>query len=148
MIKKEKAGCIIISKKNPKKILLIQTDYLGNTFSFPKGHLEKGETFEQCALRETQEETGLNVNLIKKIGICEHPDYYCNELGEISFYLADSLFDEIDYSMKVDNSTTIFWVDYDEIPNMNLIDDYKNFYMEHFKEIEEYINNKIKLLKE
>ena len=148
MIEKEKAGCIIISKEDPKKILLVRTDYLNNSFAFPKGHLEYGETFEQCALRETREETGLNVKLIKKIGICKHPDYYGNELGKISFYLADSLLDEVDNNIKIDNSKTIFWINYDKIPIINVIDDYKNFYIEHFKEIEEYINNKIKLLKE
>ena len=69
-------------------------------------------------------------------------------MGKISFYLADSLLDEVDNNIKIDNSKTIFWINYDKIPIMNVIDDYKNFYIEHFKEIEEYINNKIKLLKE
>ena len=61
------------------------------------------------------------------------------------FYLADSLSDEIDYKLKVGNSTTIFWVNYKDIINMNLMEEYKNFYLNHFPEIEEYIKNKIAL---
>ena len=139
MIKKEKGGCIVISKKDPQKILLTKTDYLGDFFVFPKGHLENGESLEECAIRETREETGIKVKIIKELGICKHPDYYCNELGKILFYLAESLSDEIDYNLKEDNSTTIFWINYKEMFNINLAEDYKKFYREHFREIEEYI---------
>lgn len=34
-------------------------------WGFPKGHIERGETKEQTALREVQEETGLRVKLIE-----------------------------------------------------------------------------------
>ena len=142
MIKKEKGGCIIISKENPQKVLLTKTSYFGDFFGFPKGHLENNETLEECAIRETREETGIKVKIIKKLGICERPDYYCNELGDILFYLADSLSDEIDYNLKEDNSTTIFWIDYREVLNINLAEDYKKFYAKHFGEIEEYILSK------
>ena len=53
-----KAGCILINQKN-KKIALVyrqkQKDY-----SFPKGHLEDGESLIECAIRETAEETKRN----------------------------------------------------------------------------------------
>ena len=43
------------------KILLIQ-HWSGN-WSFPKGHMEKGENERQTAIREIKEETGLDVEL-------------------------------------------------------------------------------------
>lgn len=33
-------------------------------WGFPKGHVEKGETFEQTAIRETLEETGIHIQII------------------------------------------------------------------------------------
>lgn len=46
------------------KILLIQ-HWSGN-WSFPKGHMEKGEDERQTAIREIKEETGLDVVLDEK----------------------------------------------------------------------------------
>lgn len=52
----KKAGCILVDR-DKKQIGLVYRDK-HKDFSFPKGHLEEGETLEECALRETEEETG------------------------------------------------------------------------------------------
>ena len=58
-MKKEKScGCIIFDNN---KILLIK-DTKGN-WGFPKGHVEENETEEQTAIRETKEETNLDVEI-------------------------------------------------------------------------------------
>ena len=51
----KKAGCILLSLET-KCIALIYRDRQ-NDYSFPKGHLEKGEDYKTCAIRETAEET-------------------------------------------------------------------------------------------
>lgn len=43
-------------------------------WSFPKGKLEPGESFEDCALREVEEETGLRCRLRRFIGHTEYRD--------------------------------------------------------------------------
>lgn len=51
-------------------------------WDLPKGHREKHESLEACALREVKEETGLKIiQLIKYIGKTEY-DYYDNQLRE------------------------------------------------------------------
>jgi 8-oxo-dGTP pyrophosphatase MutT (NUDIX family) len=37
-------------------------------WSLPKGHIEKGETPEQAALREVKEETGLDARIVAELG--------------------------------------------------------------------------------
>lgn len=62
---------VLIQKDN--KFLLVQegaVDIRG-TWSFPGGKVDEGESFEQAAVRETKEETGLDVRILKKIGIFE-----------------------------------------------------------------------------
>jgi len=40
-------------------------------WSLPKGHVEEGETVEEAALREVQEETGLVADIVAPLGIID-----------------------------------------------------------------------------
>ena len=72
----KKAGCILINKET-KKIALVCRD---NEYSFPKGHLEEGETLIECAIRETREETGHDCKIIDNKEIIV--DCYTTPQGE------------------------------------------------------------------
>lgn len=52
----DRAGIILINKEG--YILLIKGKS-SKKWGFPKGYIEKGETVEECAIREFNEETGL-----------------------------------------------------------------------------------------
>ena len=43
-------------------------------WSFPKGKLEPGETEEQAALREVREETGIEAELGRELGVVSYRD--------------------------------------------------------------------------
>ena len=47
---------------------------LHQDWSYPKGKLDEGETFETAALREVHEETGLICRLVRFIGHTEYID--------------------------------------------------------------------------
>src|ERR687893_1094195 len=57
---KEPEVLLVTGKRNPK------------SWIFPKGHIEKGETPEQAALRETKEEAGVVGTLIGPAGTLEY----------------------------------------------------------------------------
>lgn len=47
-------------------------DRVGVTWSLPKGTPSSGETQEETALREVQEETGLEVRIVEPVGAIEY----------------------------------------------------------------------------
>lgn len=64
---KESAGVIIVlNKKDEEKKILIchpsNTTKWYNSYSFPKGGIDSGETIKQAAVRELFEETSVKVN--------------------------------------------------------------------------------------
>ena len=56
-------GAVVFRNKNNNIQVLLIRHLNGGHWAFPKGHVEKGETEEQTALREILEETGLAVYL-------------------------------------------------------------------------------------
>jgi 8-oxo-dGTP pyrophosphatase MutT (NUDIX family) len=67
------AGSIVfrLDSKEPQ-VLLVTARRNPRTWIFPKGHIEKGETPEEAALRETREEAGIIGDLIAPAGILEY----------------------------------------------------------------------------
>ncbi len=53
------------------KYLLVQEkkEKVRGLWNFPAGHVDEGESIEEAAIKEAKEETGYNVELIRKIDI-------------------------------------------------------------------------------
>ena len=64
------ADCVVITKEKEPKVLLIQRgiDPFKGRWAFPGGFMNMDETAEQCAIRELEEETGLQVTELHQIG--------------------------------------------------------------------------------
>lgn len=60
----KKAGCVLINIEK-QKVILVFRDKDGEC-TFPKGHLEYGESLVECAVRETEEETGRKNHLVEE----------------------------------------------------------------------------------
>jgi 8-oxo-dGTP pyrophosphatase MutT (NUDIX family) len=67
------AGSIVVrlDAREPQ-VLLVTARRNPRNWIFPKGHIEKGESPEQAALRETREEAGISAKLIGPAGILEY----------------------------------------------------------------------------
>jgi 8-oxo-dGTP diphosphatase len=68
------AGGVVVKqcKKGPKIILVHRPSY--DDWSLPKGKLDEGESFEQGALREVEEETGLVCELGRELSPVRYHD--------------------------------------------------------------------------
>jgi len=82
MEKHYSAGGIVVRKnKDKSEILLIKDSY--GRWTWPKGHIEKGEKPEETALREISEESGLtDIKIIKRLG---EQNYYFTLKGSRVF---------------------------------------------------------------
>lgn len=68
----ERAGVVVACLlKNDDKYLLVQERQPNayGLWNLPAGHVDKDEKLEKAAIRETKEETGLDVSLIKEVAI-------------------------------------------------------------------------------
>jgi 8-oxo-dGTP diphosphatase len=73
-----RVGVGVIIERNGQVLLIKRTNVHGaGTWSTPGGHLEYGESPEECAIREVNEETGLNIGDVRFKGIT-------NDLFEVS----------------------------------------------------------------
>ncbi len=60
-----KVGLGVLVRKNGKMLIGKRKVKNGNgMYAFPGGHLEFGETWDECAQREVMEETGLDVKIV------------------------------------------------------------------------------------
>ena len=125
-MKIQKAGVVLLNPANHKIGLIYREKQ--NDYSFPKGHLEEGETLPECAVRETEEETMRANHLLsdKEIDIltyttpsgevCENYMYIAIDDGPTTKEIAD-----ID---KEDSR----WFEVDEVYDLLTYDNLKEFW--------------------
>ena len=70
------AGGLVIDHSGTKGLLIGRKDLKDQSgerllWSLPKGHIEEGETPEQAAIREVQEETGIESEISKALGVID-----------------------------------------------------------------------------
>lgn len=112
--------CLI---QDGEKILLqnrVKKDWKG--YTLPGGHVEAGESFVDAVKREMKEETGLNIQNPKLVGIKQFP--FNNEEGVDCRYIV-LLFKAEEFKGEVVSSSEgeMTWVRYDQLSSMDTVDD-------------------------
>ena len=78
-------------------------------WSLPKGKLDPGETYEECALREVLEETGYRCRLERFVGFTEYQDRR-GRPKVVGYWLMDVIDGEFSPSAEVDD---LRWLELD-----------------------------------
>lgn len=80
-----KAGCVV---RNDKREVPLVTNWKKEVWAFPKGHAELGETLEQTALREVKEETGYDVQIVRRLSDVTYTNQQTGELIRVAMFEA------------------------------------------------------------
>ncbi len=124
--KVQKAGAVIVSKSNPNNILLIFRTR-EQDWSFPKGHIEPGESRESAAIREIKEETSLDVALLRKLSSFEY-EYPEGGAVLVHMFLAQSLDDS---TLNTEHDTDeLQWIDKERILEKLTHENLKSYFLE------------------
>jgi bis(5'-nucleosidyl)-tetraphosphatase len=100
------AGAIVTRFNGKPEFLLITTTGKSDEWTFPKGHIERGELPEDAAMREVREEAGVLTQIVKFV-------------GESSFARTDETITVIYYLLRCTGrvetreNRSVFWCDYD-----------------------------------
>ena len=138
-MKVKKAGTILINL--PRKEIGIVYREKRDDYTFPKGHLEDGESLQECAVRETEEETGRKNHIIYEEKM--HIENYVTPLGEdveCYYYLAidDGNTDkEIEDNLK----EKLVWIDYKALDKKLSYESLKKVWENMYPYVDEILNN-------
>jgi A/G-specific adenine glycosylase len=100
----ERGGRILLAKRPSKGLL-------GGMWEFPGGKLERGETLEQCLVREIREELSAEIQVGTEIGIYQHA--YTHFRITLHAYFCELIVGE----PKPVQAAELAWVEPDELGN-------------------------------
>jgi len=105
----EAAGFILVYPQDDGTPLYLLLQYRDNHWGFPKGKIDPGETKEQAAFRELEEETGLKSAAI-----------FPNFLGNVSYSF-------IDYDHVETHKTAFYFLAQADSKTIKLSHEHKNY---------------------
>ena len=113
------AGGLVVDRSGPKPraALIARHDRRGRlVWSLPKGHVEAGETPEDAAVREVEEETGIRGTVVAPLGVIDF--WFVAEQRRVHktvhHFLLEAQGGELsDEDVEV---VEVAWVDLDDLP--------------------------------
>lgn len=110
--------CVVITHKAEPRVLFIKRggEPFKDCWAIPGGFMEKGETTEQCAVRELKEETSIVISDLHQIGVHSKVDRDPRGRTVSVAYLA--ITDKIQIAVGQDDATEVKWWLLTALPEM------------------------------
>ena len=114
------SGGVVVSRIGDRVHILLVRDNRYEDWVCPKGHVEAGETLEQAALRELQEEAGVtDAKILSKLGTFRRFVQKADEWKTIHYFLILTTPDQPLGSYESEHTETK-WFPVDELPKLYL----------------------------
>jgi len=117
MNKRPKVGIGVCIVKNGKVLLGRRLNAHGDgTWSFPGGHLEFSESWENCAKREVMEETGMKIDKLI-FATCTNDVFTIEDKHYITIYMKANWKSGEPQVLEPDRMVKWQWFDWDNLPS-------------------------------
>ena len=114
MTREKSCGALVFRRdeREGKLYIALIRHVHGRFYSFPKGHVEKGESEKMTAEREVLEETSLKINITSdfRTTVNYKPSYKVEK--EVVYFLAET--DQVDVIPRPGEIEKVKWVSVDE----------------------------------
>lgn len=120
-----RVGVGVIVRRPDGKILLGERlgSHGAGKFAFPGGHLEHGETFEDCALRELAEETGIELGSRPRHVATTNDVMMTEKKHYVTIFMLGEVSDEVEPQNlephKCKGWSWVTWQDIRDLPSSN-----------------------------
>ncbi len=126
-IERAAGGVVIRVRDGVRQVLLIDDAY--GHVSFPKGHLEKGESWEDAAIREVREETGIEARILMPLSRMEYDvvrdDRHIRK--QVRLFLMEEIDEQDDPVTQVEEITKAYFVPFAEAEGIHAQKGYPNW---------------------
>ena len=114
----DSAGGVVIRKSNGETLVALVRERGYDDYVLPKGHLEDGETLEEAAAREVEEEAGLSqIELVELLGVRERLSFDRTEWKRTHYFLFKT--NQVDgVPTDAENHEPMQWFPIDDLPRM------------------------------
>lgn len=121
------AGAVVYAKDGSDIYLALVHDVFGH-WTLTKGHVEEGETHEECLVRKVPLEIGVKIKVVEPVGSNSYSTFH-PEKGkirkDIKYFLAEAPFQDLTLDNKEDKGglDDVRWFKLADILDLNFYDD-------------------------
>ena len=129
----------IVAKKEGDKIYVLML-YRGNhdDWSFPKGHMEQGESVQQTVIREVEEEGGIKAEIIKELASNKYFNSKSNEETVCYMFLLKPITGKIRSEHEGDK---VEWIPLEEVSNRISYPNLRDYFNKVTRDIIDSLDN-------